>query len=147
MPSVDDCLSAGESWVLRLNDMVNEALGKEATDGDRDMYLEQLNNALSLNWYNHWVEEIMLDGDSYINGKLDIVEALDTISAEVNIALPILEAINSFINEHSISIAGVATFTCPKCKKKLNSDETPKNFEHITPINTLQLFLATSTRN
>ena len=145
VPTIMDYLSMGDSWILRLNDMVNSALGKESEDIDRDTFLEELNNSLSLNWYNHWVTHIQLDKDSYIEGKLDIVEALDTLSADIDIALPILEAISKFIDNNSISIAGVATFTCPTCKKKINEKDKKKDFEFITPINTLQLFLATST--
>lgn len=147
VPTISKYLSMGETWILRLNDMVNSALGKDSEDEERDVFLQELNNSLALNWYNHWVTDIDLGDGSFITGDSDIVEALDSLSADDDIGLEILEKIHKFIDVHSISIAGVATFTCPNCKKDLDEKSRKEAFEYIIPINTLQLFLAISTRN
>lgn len=144
-PTVTEYVNAGHRWIGDMVQMVDEALGMDVENDERNRHLSKFGQATVMRHYCHWVESIEFNTNSIDNTE-SIEKALDTLSADDSIREAYSKAINDYINKSTISVIGINNFNCPKCGDDQSTKHDLPEHQNIIPLDTIQLFFALLTQ-
>ena len=144
-PSVTDYVNAGHRWISNMVQMVDEALGMDVNDNERNRHISRFGQATVMRHYSHWIDAIEV-GTNIIDNAESIEKSLDTLSTDDDIREAYQKAINDYINKSTISVIGINTFHCPKCSEDQSVKHELTEHQNIIPLDTIQLFFALLTQ-
>lgn len=132
VPSMDDYLDSGETWITMLVAGFDKAAGITNDDTEkRNAYLTSHARATLLRQYGHWVKEIHVGPDKIL-ARADIENALNDLSASSEITEAYFEKIMEYIRSSAIAIVCVPTYH--------EGDETLKTHPYCYPIDPVSTF-------
>jgi len=144
-PSITEYITSGYKWISELVDGIDSALELEGAENERNDYIISKGQATSMRQYFHWIE-----GIEYASNIIDDIETLestlDILSSDDSIREEFITEVVKYINESTISIIGIPTYTCNKCNKDQITDTYPKAVD-IIPLDVVQLFFALLSQN
>lgn len=139
-PSALEYIEAGHRWIESMVDMVEDALGKDPANGERNSLLQQHGLASILCQYAHWVSDLSF-------GQIDVKD-LDTVNAALThmssddeLRVKILEAIKAYINDSTIAVIGIPSYDCPACKTAQTKPNDKPLYSEIIPLDVIQVFM------
>lgn len=137
VPTVAEYIDAGSRWIADIVTMVNQALGMDANDKDRNSYIFKQGQASSMRQYLHWVESVEFGGNNVEDTEsLELI--FDALSADDNIRNEFMLKIKDYIDDSCISLVGIPEYDCPKCNE-VQKSPLPNNTS-IIPIDIYQTF-------
>jgi hypothetical protein len=139
VPTINEYLEAGETWMADLTQGITELFGREPEDEiEVQAYTNRILSSGTVREYSHWVKQITYDKVDIVAGKADISENLQDMStAEPEIIEYILEQIQLFIEDATVGIIAIPNYACPKCETDYVTDEHSKHPE-LVPIDMLK---------
>ena len=140
VPTIAEHLASGHRWVGDIVQMVNAALGMDASQNARNQYVNEQGAATELRQYAHWIDNIIYGDNVQFENRADMEQALDALSADNVARDEILEAVRKFISESTLTMVGIPTYTCPNCKGHNVDDSTGEPFKGIIPLNVYRTF-------
>lgn len=140
VPTIAEHLASGHGWVGDIVQMVNTALGMDASQNARNQYINEQAAATELRQYGHWIENIIYDDNVSFETRDDLDSALDALSSDAETREEILKAVRKFITDSTLTVVGVPTYECPSCKKTNIDDSTSEVFKGIIPLNVYRTF-------
>ena len=139
-PSALEYVDAGHRWIDAMTDMVNEVIGKEAGSTERDTLLKQHGLATVLCQYSHWVQEISF-GDGEIDDRATLDNTLKHLSSDDEVRDKLMEIVKKYINDSTISVIGIRTYDCPKCRTPQTQTSDKPLRSEVIPLDVLQVFM------
>lgn len=140
VPTIAEHLASGHGWVGDIVQMVNTALGVDASQNARNQYINEQAAATELRQYAHWIDNIIYDDNVSFENREDLDKAIDALSSDAVAREEILKAVRNFITESTLTMVGVPTYTCPSCNKSNVDDSTSEVFKGIIPLNVYRTF-------
>jgi hypothetical protein len=144
LPTIRENIQAGLAWIEDTVSTIDEML-TEAPGDERDRKYGMLHDATILNNYAHFVSRLYITEESYVEDLEDILSILGSYSSNQEFSKQFVEGVKTLLKENMLSVVGVASYTCDTCAKDVVSDEIPKTFEQILPVNMLQVFFGVRT--
>lgn len=141
IPTIADYVEAGHRWIGEIVSMVNNALGIDANDKDRNDYIIKQGQATAMRQYMHWVDNIEFASNK-IEDKTTLEGILDILSADDIVRNEFMTEISKYINDTSIAVIGIPVYDCPKCGTSQDSPLQLPSFINIIPLDVYQTFFA-----
>lgn len=135
VPSLDEYITAGYTWVDGISNMVMNALGMEADDNVRNSYINEQGKASALRQYVHWVKQVETQSDKQIVDRESIERTFDSLSQDDEIRTSFLDEVKKYMEDSQISVVGTPCATADEEKKYA----LPR-FPHLYPLNTMATF-------
>lgn len=107
-PTLRQYFETGDRWIMELNRIVKEALGDDATDMQRNKYVEMLSKASRLCKYAHYVKGVENDGEMTDTG-VGISQLLEALSGADWVANKFYTGVHAFQNASQIAIAATTS--------------------------------------
>jgi len=144
IPNLKDSLDNSELYLLELKKAVNKFISsldnKNEFNENKNKFLQIINRNLFLGIYSHYVKELKL-GEFTTNNKSTIFEALKTLSNNTKDVNNIIDKIENYLTNTSITTIAIPDFICPSCGAS-QSDEPI--FENLVPVNMVNYFFTLS---
>ena len=140
VPTIAEHLASGHRWIGDIVQMVNAALGMDASQNARNQYINEQGAATELRQYAHWIDDIIYGDNVHFENRSDLDEALDGLSSDSAIREEIMEAVRKFITESTLTMVGVPTYKCPSCQGQNTDATTGEAFKGIIPLNVYRTF-------
>ena len=138
VPTVLQYINSGYNWVNTIVNMVNSSFAEDPTEGQRDLYISEMGRATGMRQFCHWVKSI--DGAGMISDDAESIEQiLDTLTSDDVIRKKFFEDVKKYIDESTIALVAVPSYTCPKCNNAQELGDDPK-FKHLLPIDAISTF-------
>lgn len=144
-PTLTEFIDAGHRWIGDTVSYVEETLGRDATDKERNIFITRHSQATAMRQYIHWVDNIEFAGN-IIDDRETIEETLNVLSADNDARAVFMEEIVKYIHTSTINVIGIPVYDCPKCGGTQASDVTLPAFKNIIPLDVNQLFFALVSR-
>lgn len=154
-PTIQEYTQQGHFWIGGLVEAVNTALGMDASDDARNKEVNKRVKATALNQYIHWIESLEFGqleplpnsteepSITRIVNRDTIAKSLDRLSSTDSIREEIIQEVQNYIGNTTMSIIGVPAYDCPVCGKP--QDDTSGNYpRHVSviPLDVIQVFFA-----
>lgn len=140
VPTVMQHFESGNVWINDLKDAVNKTLTIDASDNERNVFLDQHSKATLLRQYIHWIEGIQFGEDNMVLQREALQNIMNRISSQDDIRNEIIEAIRNYIDHTSLTVVGVPTYKCPACGGENKVEGTQEAFEGIIPLDVYNTF-------
>lgn len=114
VPTVEEYINSGHSWIGDITTMVNKALGVEADELSRNQYILKQGQATSMRQYVHWVQSIEFNGD-LVDERETLSLIFDTISQDPDIRNEFMTKTKKYIDDTAIVVHGIPAYDCPVC--------------------------------
>lgn len=140
-PSIGEYVDAGHRWIGEITDVVERALGVDATNNERNNFIKRHSQATAMRNYIHWVQSIEF-GTNTIDDRETIESTFNVFSSDDDIRTNYTAAVIDYIHSSTVVVVGIPVFDCPKCDKVQKSSIELVNFKNIIPLDVMQLFFA-----
>ena len=146
IPNILDSFNSSEIFMTEIKKNINKMLSsipeedRENVDALKVKFLNMANKTLFLGIYSHYVEKMKL-GNFETDNRATILEALKTLSSDVEDVNNVITKINNYMTNNSLTTIAIPDFICPECGAS-QSDEPV--FEHLVPINMVNYFFTLS---
>lgn len=140
VPTVLEHFESGNIWINDLKDAVNKTLTIDASDRERNTFLDQHSKATSLRQYIHWIEGIQFGEDNMVHQRETLSNIMNRISSQDDIRNEIIEAVRNYIDHTSLTVIGIPTYKCPACGGENKVEGTQESFEGIIPLDVYNTF-------
>lgn len=140
VPTINQYINAGTSWISGIAEMVDSVLGTDASTDNRNQQIDVHCLMTVARRYAHWVKAIQFSDDEIVDDPDSIGGVLGTLSTEETIREEIESAINQYINDTTLSIVGIPVYECPNCHKEQVSGHDIKGLKNIIPIDITNAF-------
>lgn len=146
IPTINEYITAGTSWVDGIVNNVNSLLLNEEDKNKRDVLYNSQAAATSLKQYSHFYKQIStskansdLPSDTVINKDFEAIEGiLETLSEDEDNKKKIISETLKFIEDCTFSIIAIPNVTCPNCKEPIA--EKNDKYEEYIPIDPMYVF-------
>lgn len=141
MPSLDDHIEMGTSWINQIEAATENAFGASLRGEQRETYLINQTQATRIGLYVHWIDKFIIDeGDQQltIDDRETIEETSKSLSSSPEVSEKIINGAKTFINDRTMSVVGVPNFECPNCKNWHLTEGSPS--KTIIPIDAVSNF-------
>lgn len=139
VPTLNEYFESGHRWIGDIISVVNKALGIDAKDSDRSLFVHNNSQATAMRQYLHWVESITL-GDAIVNDKESLEKTFDSLSADDKLREDFMQAIAKMVDDTTISVIGIPTFDCPNCGQENKAKKEFPQLTNIIPIDPYNTF-------
>ena len=136
VPSIADYLRGSHAWIDGIKTMIEEAVVKPKDDEERNRFVSDAALASSLRQYSHFIDYIVFGDNLEVHAQEDIEEILTTYTSNNQIRARIVEEVNKFIDDTTLTVVGIKAFVCPNCGAR-QGDEAVS----IIPLEQLELFI------
>lgn len=143
-PTINEHIDSGHRWVGEIVALVEKTLGTDASENEKNTLIVRHGQASAMRQYVHWVDSIEVD-TNIVDDAETIEETIDVLSSDNAIRTSFINSVIEYINKSTISVIGIPTFKCPKCKMEQTSDQPLPRHESIIPLDVHQLFFALAT--
>lgn len=135
VPSLQQQIDAGHSWVDGISKATVDAFGARLSEMDRVRHIMRSGAISSLRSHSHWIKhfEHMTDKDSepmIIDDLVNKDRMLEMLSEDPEVSVPLTEKIIKWIQGTTVSYVGLPKSACPKCQKEPEDQSHP----HLIPI-------------
>lgn len=147
VPTLAQYVESSTSWFESLVSAIDESL--ELSTSERNTYLSSSSRLQEICKYHHWVDRISWDveageledtaDEGWIDSPDDLFSILAELSSSEEIKEEVLDAIEKFIANATVSVVGIPDFACPNCGE---SQIDENNMTGIIPINMTNVFTA-----
>jgi hypothetical protein len=144
-PTLTEFIDAGHRWIGDTVAYVDESLGRDASDKERNIFITRHSQATAMRQYIHWIDSIEFAGN-IIDDRETIEETLNVLSSDNNARNGFMEEIVKYIHSSTINVIGIPVYDCPKCAATQTPDITLPAFKNIIPLDVNQLFFALVSR-
>lgn len=144
-PTLTEFIDSGHRWIGDTVSYVDETLGRDASDKERNIFITRHSQATAMRQYIHWVENIEFAGN-IIDDRETIEETLNVLSADNDARAVFMEEITKYIHSSTINVIGIPVYDCPKCGSTQSPDVSLPAFKNIIPLDVNQLFFALVSR-
>jgi hypothetical protein len=134
VPSVDEYLIAGQTWVDELAAIVNEAFTQDMSEQKRTEMIIDRAKATSMRQYVHWIKSIDHPNDQRIEDRPTIENTISNMSADDVVRGKYYEAVQAYINDSVIALIGV-----PQVHPE-EAEQVKPRFENIIPLDPVSVF-------
>ena len=145
IPNLETSFDNSEIFILEINKFINKSLSSIKTDEDTETIKDNLKGmavkTLFLGIYSQYVKSMTL-GTFKTDKQATILEALKTLSTNATDVNNIINKINNFITNASITTIAIPDFVCPVCGASQATNETA--FEDLVPVNMVNYFFTLS---
>jgi len=137
VPTVAEYIDSGQEWISSIVTMVNNALGLDASENERNEYIFKHGQATSMRQQLHWVESIefnsnVIDDNETLRGTFNVLSTDDITRNDF------MKKVQSYIDDTTIALLGIPVYDCPSCGKT-QPTPIPKQTS-IIPIDVYQTF-------
>lgn len=133
VPNIMEHIDSGTGWINDITNMVNEALGKDVGDQERNMYILRKGQATAMRQYMHWVESIEF-GDHKMSDPETLAASFDRLSSDDHIREEFTKKVRTYIDDSAITVVGIPEYDCPICQGH-NKGGTPEKLpKHVGVI-------------
>jgi hypothetical protein len=143
-PTINEHIDSGHRWVGEIVSLVEKTLGTDASENEKNTLIVRHGQASAMRQYVHWVDSIEVD-TNVVDDTETIEETIDVLSSNNAIRTSFINSVIEYINKSTISVIGIPTFKCPKCKMEQTSEQPLPRHENIIPLDVHQLFFALAT--
>lgn len=144
-PTLTDYIESGHRWVGDMVDMVNSALGMDASEKERNTYITRHSQASALRQYAHWIKSVEFNSN-VINDRETIEKTFNILSSDNEIRNDLTQSVMNYIDHSTIAVIGIPVYDCPKCGTAQDSDSNLPYHKNIIPLDVTQLFFALITQ-
>lgn len=142
-PSVLEYVVSGEEWIGSIQQIVDKLISKDAADKKKNDLIEKYAQSSSLKQIAHWIKSIESNG--YVASDKDTIgQVLTLLSQEDDKRARIIDEVSKYIDETTLSVIGVPSYACPKCKEVQKEESMPVSFENIIPLDVAFIFFVLS---
>ena len=140
--SLTESFNSSELFLTELRKSINAGLANATEEDKKNMdelkskFLNMANRSLFLGIYSHYVNEVSM-GDYKTDDKNIILKTLKTLSSNIDDTNNIINKINNFITNSSLTTIAIPDFVCPVCGA---SQDDKAAFEHLVPLNMVNYF-------
>lgn len=138
-PSVKEYIDSGYIWISDIVTSVEEAMGSDVSDVEKNRQIDLHGKASSMRQYRHWIKSIEFD-DNIIEDSNTIDRLISDLSSSDNIRDKFMEEVRKYINDSTISMVGIPVYACPKCGIDQEDKNIKKEFANIIPMDLVQIF-------
>lgn len=144
-PTLAEFIDAGHRWIGDTVSYVDETLGRDVSDKERNIFITRHSQATAMRQYNHWIDSIEFAGN-IIDDRETIEETLNVLSSDNESRNGFMEEIMKYIHSSTINVIGIPVYDCPKCGQTQSPDITLSAFKNIIPLDVNQLFFGLVSR-
>lgn len=144
VPSIEEYVESGYSWIQSIVDSVEENFGSTLKGAAREKHIERQAFITTMRQYSHWVEALYLttedsdEEDDYIDEQEDVEKSLADISGGEEVRTNFFNGIEKFIDDSTISLIGIPRYNCPNCRRPQGEEGSGHDF--VIPLDTFQTF-------
>lgn len=138
-PSVQEYVNAGHRWIGDIVNTVDQALGADTSDNERNAIIIRHGQASALRQYSHWIDSLEFKGNT-VTDQETIETILNTLSADDDIRTQIITSVVDYINKSTLSVIGIPVYNCPKCNAEQKGNITLPQHANIIPLDVIQVF-------
>lgn len=117
VPTIGECIEAGQDWVGMVSNFVNEALGLDADNEHRNQYQQDIALVTAAGQFTQWVKEITVGQNPITNPRTLRDVFYNDISPDTVLLDNLKNAIKEFSTKSMVSVVGILNYTCPACHK------------------------------
>lgn len=145
IPTINQYLDGGQSWISGIVDGVLASLGKDASTTARDEYIKTVAQASAMNQYCHAVAKLEKDGN-FTEDDATNRQVLAAMSQDPAMVEELTTQVVKYIEDSTLSIIAIPDYTCPDCGKSQLSDDVKETqskdpeFRNLIPIDMIQVF-------
>lgn len=146
-PNVMRYLELGDRWVKNIIASCDSTLGRDASNGQRNAYIERhAKLGAALRW-SHWVERFVIHPPEDLEGGVDqnitgFDSIIDTLADHVSAEGEYLQLFREKVFEHiyltTTSVFGIPRYDCPACGGE--PADTHEKYPDFIPINPVRTF-------
>lgn len=141
VPSVNEAIRAGHSWIGELTELVNNALGMEPTEDARNAYIDEHSKSTGLRQYVQWVQSVTVAEQTYEDR--DTIEAhFGLFSTDSSFSEDFIAKASKYVDDSTISVIGIPTYDCPDCGQEQKAEKPLPRHVNIIPIDTMSTFFS-----
>ena len=144
-PTLTDYIESGHRWIDDMVDMVNNTLGMDANENERNSYITRHSQASALRQYVHWIKSIEFSSN-IVDERETIEKTFNMLSSDNEIREELTKAVLDYINSSTIAIIGIPVYDCPKCGSDQTNDIVMPYHKNIIPLDVTQLFFGLITQ-
>lgn len=140
VPTILEHFESGNVWINDLKDAVNRSLTIDASDRERNVFLDQHSKATLLRQYIHWIDGIQFGEDNMVHQREALANIMNRISSQDDVRNEIIEAVRNYIDHTSLTVIGIPTYKCPSCGGENKVEGTQEAFQGIIPLDVYNTF-------
>ena len=145
IPSIAEYLSESEYWRTEISNIVKNALTSKYTATEKEQMVSYVTYIMKMVSYNSFVKSLEVEGEELVEREL-LSQALATTNKDDDESInKFIRNILKFIEDASIAIVAIPSFTCPKCKADQHSHGNAA-FKELIPIAMETLFFDQAAR-
>ena len=145
IPSIAEYLSESEYWRMEISNIVKDALTSKYTPTEKEQMVSYVTYIMKMVSYNSFVKSLEVEGEELVEREL-LSKALATTNKDDDESInKFIRNILKFIEDASIAIVAIPSFTCPKCKADQHSHGNAA-FKELIPIAMETLFFDQAAR-
>lgn len=141
VPSIDDYVTSGLSWINSINNQVESVSTENKDPKYKQAMLEQYIKTTLLKQYNHFVSEIEVE-DNVVTDKETIDSILGMLSSDDVVRTQVLDEINKYISNSTLAVIGIPEYECPSCKANQNTAPINDRLVNVIPLDSMNLFFS-----
>lgn len=152
-PTILQWIDQGHRWIGNMVENVNQILGLDADDKERNFQIHRLGQATTLRQYVHWIDTIEYGELSPSEGaeepSISLIKDLQAIEDTLNawsaidsIRDQVIDEVKKYINESTLAVIGVPAYDCPVCQTPQEGETSLPRHTEIIPLDVLQVFFA-----
>lgn len=144
-PYLNKHIEQGEVWINSIIELTEKLFTEDLTLEEKNIRIKTSSKMVLLGAYNHFFKKITYEDGSFVNDRDDIDALLEGLVSDKVAFKFILKEIKTYINNNTMAIVAIPNYICPSCSTEQGSDELPKSFKDLIPINVLETFFDLST--
>lgn len=137
VPGVVDYLMSGNMWIGGIIEMVDQALGVDADDAQRNAIISMYASATELRTYAHYIAGVEVREEDHTLALTEDREAIDQLiadfSADKRLMVALIRGVREYIDATQVSIVGVPAL-------RDEEDLETLGFKLLVPIDTFGTF-------
>lgn len=138
VPSVEQYIRSGFAWIEGIVESVEKSMGTTVMGREKNRFITQNGIVTALRQYAHWVDKIVFEDNEVVDDLETIEELLSTLSADEKIYEKFFTAVRDYIDDATISMIAIPSYSCPACGKPMSPEES--KHPYLIPLEVIRLF-------
>lgn len=145
IPTLSDYLSESEYWRNEVTRIVRDSLTSKYTPSEKEQMIQYVTYIMRMVSYNSFVKGIEAGGEMLDERELVSKALMGSTTGETDNVNTFIRNILKFIEDGSIAIVAIPSFTCPNCKAEQHAHSKPI-FKELIPLAMETLFFDLAAR-
>jgi len=151
IPTINQYLEGGQTWINGIVDGVISSLGRDASLNDRDEYIKTVAQASAMNQYCHAVSKLY-KGEEFTEDDASNRQVLAALSQDPLLVEGLTREVIKYIEDSSMSLIAIPDYTCPNCQQSQLSEKVKKfknpdpEYRNLIPLDMIQTFFLLTQR-